>query len=181
MLRERILGAIIAGGQSRRFGSDKALAPINGQPMIAHVIAALRPQVDALVICGREWGDIPFLHDRRPDRCGPLAGLEAALHHAQDCGYDAVISVPVDTLPLPKDLRARLAGNGPAVLEHQTLIGYWPVSCLASLSDQLATAELGVHAWLAHSSTRRVSEPFQITNINRPIDILGYLSAAQFF
>ena len=38
-----ILGAIIAGGRSTRFDSDKALAMIGGDP-----------QVDRLVMCGRE-------------------------------------------------------------------------------------------------------------------------------
>ena len=170
--RRRILGAVIGGGKSRRFGSDKALALIDGQPMIAHVIAALRPQVADIVICGRAWLDFPCLDDRRAPQSGPLAGLESALHHAAENGFDAVLSVPVDTLPLPSDLVDRLAGNGPAIFEQQYLIGYWPVACLAVLEDQLASGALGVRAWATRARARLVSEPFAIANINRPTDIV---------
>ena len=50
-----ILGAVIAGGRSTRFGSDKALALIGGERLIDRTIAALDPQVDRLVVCGRKW------------------------------------------------------------------------------------------------------------------------------
>ena len=171
MAHTRILGAVIAGGASRRFGSDKALALIDGQPMIAHVVAALRPQVDELVICGREWLDLVSLPDRRSGNCGPLAGLESALHHAVDNGFDAVVSVPVDTFPLPSDLVGRLAGNGPSALERQYLIGYWPAECLDALTDQLLRNDFRVMAWLKTAGARLVSEPFAIGNINRPEDL----------
>ena len=59
----RVLGAIIAGGQSRRFGSDKALAVIDGRPMIAHVTEALRPQVEMVAICGRDWPGLDVKFD----------------------------------------------------------------------------------------------------------------------
>ena len=177
MADRRILGAVIGGGQSRRFGSDKALAMIDGQPMMAHVIAALRPQVAAIVICGRAWLDFECLADQRAPHSGPLAGLESALRHAADTGFDGVVSVPVDTLPLPADLVERLAGSGPAVFEHQYLIGYWPVTCLADLEDQLASGAFGVRAWISRARARLVSEPFAITNINRPADIVEPLQA----
>ena len=173
--RRRILGAVIGGGQSLRFGSDKALALIDGQPMMAHVIAALRPQVDEIVICGRAWPGFESLADRRAPQSGPLAGLESALHHAAANGFDAVVSVPVDTLPLPGDLVERLEGNGPAIFEQQYLIGYWPVACLVDLEDQLASGAFGVRAWASRAGARLVSEPFAIANINRPADIVERL------
>ncbi|MBA3896663.1 MAG: NTP transferase domain-containing protein, partial [Sphingomonadaceae bacterium] len=59
-----ILGAVLAGGASRRFGSDKALAMRDGRPLIAHVVDALATQVDAVVVCGRDWGGLPSIADR---------------------------------------------------------------------------------------------------------------------
>ena len=42
-------GAILAGGRSRRMGGGlKALEPVGGRPMLAHVIDRLAPKVAAL-------------------------------------------------------------------------------------------------------------------------------------
>jgi len=52
-MRLKILGAVIAGGRSRRFGGDKALALFEGRKLLDHVIDGLGKQSDSLVICGR--------------------------------------------------------------------------------------------------------------------------------
>ena len=45
------LGLILAGGRARRMGGgDKALLPLGGRPMLAHVIERLRPQCIALAL-----------------------------------------------------------------------------------------------------------------------------------
>jgi molybdenum cofactor guanylyltransferase len=48
---EDVVGVLLAGGKSSRMGGgDKCLLPLGGQPMLAHVIDRLRPQVSDLVI-----------------------------------------------------------------------------------------------------------------------------------
>jgi molybdopterin-guanine dinucleotide biosynthesis protein A len=166
-----ILGAILAGGKSRRFGSDKALVPIDGRPMLDHVVAALAPQVDALAICGREWPGLLTLPDHPLPGIGPLAGLCAALDHAVRNGFEAVLSVPVDVLPIPGDLRDLLSGNGPAVFERQYLVGWWPAACRDALEEHILSG--GSHAfraWLDLSGARTVVEPVAMFNINRVED-----------
>jgi molybdopterin-guanine dinucleotide biosynthesis protein A len=173
----RVLGAIIAGGQSRRFGSDKALAVIDGRPMITQVIEALRPQVERVAICGREWPGLLALPDLREGRIGPLAGLEAALYHAATHGFDAVLSAPVDTLPLPGDLVTRLQGRMPAVLRHQHLIGWWPIGYHSLLGEHLTRGNRAVRSWIAEAGARAVDEPFPIGNLNHPADLATLFSA----
>ncbi len=167
----RILGAILAGGQSRRFGSDKALANMDGKPMLARAIEALRPQVDQMAICGRTWPGLPSIGDRPEGRIGPLAGLNAALHHAADHGLAGVLCIPVDVLPLPTDLRARLVGDTAAVFMQQHAIGYWPVSLGALLDDYIAEGRRRIDGWIDLAGARRVEEPFLMRNINRPEDM----------
>jgi molybdenum cofactor guanylyltransferase len=121
----RLLGALLAGGKSSRFGSDKALALHRGQPLIAHVADALLGQCDALVLCGRAWGGLPALTDEPAPGLGPMGGLCAALNHAESAGFDAVLASPCDLLEIPGDLAARLR-PGPAVAEGQWLLGLWP-------------------------------------------------------
>lgn len=46
---------VVGGGTSRRFGSDKLLADVNGRPLIGHTIDAIADRVDiCVVVCGRE-------------------------------------------------------------------------------------------------------------------------------
>ncbi len=189
----RVLGAIIAGGTSSRFGTDKALALVAGRPLIAHVADRLAAQCTTVLCCGRAWPDIarlPLL-DRLDDRpapgLGPLGGLCAALTHAAAAGYDAVLAAPVDVHPLPYDCVARLAGTGPAVFARQHLIGLWPVgpgpnsgpnpgrlgnrSGAAALDRFIADGGRAVHRWIAVSGARLVADPPGLSNINRPDDL----------
>lgn len=76
-------GVILAGGQSRRFGSNKALAQLNGRPLIeisAEVMAAIFPE--RLLItndpAAYEFLGWPMAGDIFTD-AGPLAGIHAAL------------------------------------------------------------------------------------------------------
>lgn len=167
----RILGAVVAGGRSSRFGTDKALALIDGTSMIERAIAALRPQTDALVVCGREWSGLETLPDRPLGGLGPLAGLNAALHHAQERGYDAVLAIPLDVHPLPPDMVERLSGEGPAVFEEQHAIGFWPATFSTALDAYLADGRRSIRGWIEVAGARRETEPVSMRNINRPEDL----------
>lgn len=172
----KILGAVLAGGQSRRFGRDKAEASIDGVAMLDHVIAALSDQVDDIVICGRDWTDVTRVDDRPVAGKGPLGGLNGALAYAREREFDAVITVAVDVLPLPDNLVDLLAGEGPAVFSEQHLIGYWPVHLSGALDAYLATDDSGAfHLWLDHVAVRKVVEPQRMYNVNSPDDLKKFL------
>jgi molybdopterin-guanine dinucleotide biosynthesis protein A len=171
----KILGAVLAGGQSRRFGRDKAEAVIDGVAMLDHVIAALAGQVDDIVICGRDWKGITRVDDRPAGGIGPLGGLNAALAHAVAQEFDAVLTVPVDVLPLPANLVELLGGTDATVFAEQHLIGYWPVRFGVMLDAHLASSrESAFHRWLGHAGVRRIEEPVRMHNMNSPADLKAY-------
>ena len=62
-LADRILGAVLAGGASSRFGSDKALALIGGRTLLDRAGSALRPFVAEVVAIGRPGGVPEVLHE----------------------------------------------------------------------------------------------------------------------
>lgn len=149
-----IFGVILAGGEGRRMGgADKALLPLGGRPLVAHVADRLGPQVAALAISAN--GDparlaglgLPVLADARP--CGPLAGVLAGLRWAEGQGATALVSVAVDTPFFPCDLVPRLclaAESTPAGLAiaesggrlHPTF-ALWPVMLAPALAAFLAS------------------------------------------
>ncbi|OYQ24308.1 hypothetical protein CHU93_15835 [Sandarakinorhabdus cyanobacteriorum] len=162
------LGVVLAGGQSRRFGSDKALAMLDGRPLIAHALAALAG-CDALAVAGRDWPGLPSLPDRPGPDLGPLAGLNAALHHAALLGFSAVASLPVDCPGLPADWLDRL-GQAPAHAQGQPLIGLWPVTLAADLDQFLATGGRRVQQWVATTGASAV-DLGPLPNINTQADL----------
>jgi molybdopterin-guanine dinucleotide biosynthesis protein A len=169
-----ILGAVLAGGLSSRFGSDKALAEHDGRTLLAIAVDALSGWCDHVVVVGRETAPAPTLPDSPRAGMGPLAGLAAALHLAADEGYDSVLTCGVDSLGLPDDLPQRL-GAAPACLKVQPVVGHWPASASAQL-DALLHGD-GPHAMFRFAEmigARFVELARDPANVNTPHDLAAY-------
>jgi molybdopterin-guanine dinucleotide biosynthesis protein A len=72
---------VMAGGDSRRMGTDKASLQLDGQTLLQSVIATMQqlfPQVIVSVRQPRAGIDLPQVCDEHPDG-GPMAGLAASL------------------------------------------------------------------------------------------------------
>lgn len=174
----KLLGAIIAGGGSTRFGSDKAAALLDGRALIDHVAAFLAPQADLLVVCGRAWPGLVSVADRPSPDLGPLGGLCGALHYAAAHEYDAVLTAGCDVLPVP-DLRA-LAGPGAAVINGQRLFGFWPVALLGPLEEHLAAqTDYSLRSWIAKIGARRVSCAGSFHNLNTRAEFDAYRTVSR--
>lgn len=81
-----VAGAVLAGGRSRRMGSDKALIEVHGRPMAQSVLDALaRAGIDPRVVVGGDAVRLAVLGvevvaDAYPGE-GPLGGIVTALDH----------------------------------------------------------------------------------------------------
>ncbi len=165
------LGAIFAGGQARRFGSDKAAALLDGTALIDHVAARLRAQCDAVVVVGRTWPRLVSVGDLPCPGLGPLGALAGALAHARGGGFDEVLTSGCDLPDLPKDLAVQL-GAGPAVVAGQPLLGLWPAALADALLAYLAeTDDRSMRGWIAAAGARRVAIEGAIANINTVGDL----------
>lgn len=175
----RQLGAVIAGGRSSRFGSDKAMALWHGRRLIDHAIDALRPFVDEIVICGRGHDGLASISDRPAPGMGPLGGLCAALHHAQAQGREAVLSIGCDTPLLPAALVERLIAGGGGHVAQLPVVGLWPASLAASLDAFLASdRKHAIRIWAAAAGVGAVDWP-GLANVNEPGDLSALDDAAQ--
>jgi len=111
-IREQVTGVILAGGRATRMGgTDKGLVAVNGRPMIAWVLDALRPQVaDVLINANRNhdvYGEFGsrVVDDGDSDFRGPLAGIASGMRAART---PWVAVVPCDSPLIHGDLVARL-------------------------------------------------------------------------
>jgi molybdopterin-guanine dinucleotide biosynthesis protein A len=151
--KNSVVGVVIAGGRSLRFGGEKAVAQFAGRPLLLWAVSRLargcaqvavnaRPGTEAAALAQAEG--LVLLHDAPGDPDGPLAGIRAGLEWAQGMGARALAVSPCDAPLLPDDLYARLAaaaGAGAAMAEtsegRQPLCAIWPVSTLPSLTQAL--------------------------------------------
>ncbi len=168
----RTLGAILAGGLATRFGSDKALALLDGTALIERVADRLRPQVDGLIVVGRTHSGIDAVSDRPHAGLGPLGGFAGALHHAAASGFDRVLTVPCDAPGLPHDLLAILGSAPAGYFGDLPVIGCWPVTAAATLDRLLASGgSRSVRAFADAIGAVACGSPQPIANVNTPDDL----------
>ncbi len=166
-----ILGAVLAGGASRRFGSDKALALYTGKSLIDHAVARLGAVADTVVVCGGERPGYDAIPDAPAPGLGPLGGLCGAIGFARANDFAAVLTIPCDTPDLPIDyLRALASSDRAAYLAGLPVAGYWPVALYDALLDQLAGEDRSMRAWVVRCGANGIDRP-EVTNINRPGDL----------
>ena len=117
-LDEMITGAVLSGGSSARFGSDKGLVKLDGEPMVLHVARVLSDVADEVLVAvapgksdvysealGR---GIRVIEDSRSG-LGPLQGLITALDAS---GGEEVLVSPCDTPLLRRSVCSVLLERG---------------------------------------------------------------------
>lgn len=195
-----VTGVILAGGQSRRMGQNKALIQLGDNSLIEHVICRMHLVVDELLLITNtpaEYAhlDVPMYDDIIPDT-GALGGLYTGLTYAS---HDAVLCVGCDNPFLVPNLLTYLVsvlGEYDAVMPYtyrenparrseedqitlQTLCAAYAKRCLPIIELMLQESELRVHALAERAYVQRVSpevwqtfdsEGMSFFNINTPED-----------
>lgn len=169
----RILGAILAGGRSSRFGSDKAEALLHGRRLIDWARSAIEEHVDDIVVCGRDGG----IRDRPGPHLGPLGGINAALHHARDRGFEAIVTVPCDVPKLPDGAIRELVASGvQCFIANLPVVGLWHSETADLLDAHIADDDRSVVGWARRVGAVPIHLPDPIENVNTQAD-LGRLAA----
>lgn len=187
------IGVILAGGKSRRMGvADKCLLPFEGKPLLDHVLARAKPQVDRVMLSTN--GDIrrftafgaPVVEDIYPDHCGPLAGIISAMTLASKLQPQArwLACFPSDAPLAPRNWVAQLWERGSAQnldvvvaadpqRAHYTF-ALWSMNCLVNLQQQFEDGERALRKVierLHHDYVVCSSDPREFSNINTPADL----------
>jgi len=167
-----LLGVVLAGGRSTRFGSDKALAELDGTTLLAGAVERLSGWCEDVIVAGRAAAPARTVPDWPRPGMGPLGGLAASLRLAADEGYRAVFSVGVDTLGLPEDI-LRYLEPAPACLISQPVVGLWPAGAAPVIEQLLrdAGARHSLFAFAERAGARRVALPGPVGNVNTDSDL----------
>lgn len=142
---------IMAGGEGRRIGGDKASRMLGGKSLLDHVVSKAMTYSQALAVAvspqttQRLADEIPLLVDE-VGKAGPISGLASALRHAAALKAQHVLIISCDTPFLPEDLLERLRasiGNANAAMAQyeerlHSACALWRTDVLDALPDYLA-------------------------------------------
>jgi molybdopterin-guanine dinucleotide biosynthesis protein A/predicted GNAT family acetyltransferase len=172
--RERVTGALLVGGASRRFGSPKALAPIGGETLAERAWRVLGESCDERIAIGkrRDALDLPFpVVDDDSDVRAALTGLVAAVRRAR---HDVIVVLPVDTPLVTADDVVALARacRDAAVAPTGPLPGAYRKRALPVLERALAARRLALRDVVADLDAAVAAiPPERLANVNTPADL----------
>ncbi|WP_421380910.1 molybdenum cofactor guanylyltransferase [Bacillus salacetis] len=195
MTNNRIAGIVMAGGYSRRFGSNKAIAEYKGRPFYEYSIEALKGITEITILVTnkdlypfyKKETDLQVVMDEEEYRgCGPLAGLYTAMRAYKSEWYLITpVDVPMMTSLILKKLLRYTTGEHQAVIpiingKKQPLIGLYHYSILEKIHQLLKNNDLKMHFLLSDISALYIEKEFfgeeaSFHNINTRQDYEHYL------
>ena len=145
MARRPLTGVLLVGGASKRFGSPKALARLDGETLAERAWRTLGEACDERLAVGKR-GELELPFDVLDDGIGvraPIAGVVAGLRAA---AYDICVFLPVDCpFATPEVLRAfGAACRDAAVTPDGPLPGAWARSALPVLERRVRDGRLAL-------------------------------------
>ena len=190
-----IHGLILAGGQSTRMGTDKALLPIQGKPLLVRLVDQMLSLTEHVTISvgasGREavyreilgeLGEgVSFVLDRYPG-CGPMSGLHAGLSAIAE-GY--VFVMACDMPRLSEELLHQLmvhtdSGADVIHVSGQPFHALYHARTLPRIEEALEQKDYrlmrllhGLHAFVVNPRENDGEQLF--TNLNTPADYNSYI------
>ena len=184
-----MLGVVLAGGQSRRMGRDKALVDVDGVAMAIRVAEAQRSAGCADVVLGGASAravdglGLEVLREAHPG-LGPLSGIDAGLNAALDRGHDLMMCCPCD---VPDVTSAQLTPLVEAMSDPsidvacvvsdrglEPLVSLWRAqSCCPVVRESLLNSDLAVRRVLGSLNmvTVSVTSPDAVANMNTQSDL----------
>lgn len=186
-------GVVLAGGESRRFGSPKAFAEIDGIPFYQCSINAIQPFCSSIVIVTkpnlqekfkRDRHNVAVINDVKEFRGqGPLAGLYSAMEYRASPWYMVTpIDVPFVEASifgqLIKFIDKNIDGIVPIVSgKKQPLIAIYNYSIKDEIRHMLENGKRSVQQLLGKFNIRYIPMNIEqsFININRKTDFFQYI------
>lgn len=189
-----LTGAVLAGGHSSRFGSNKALFAPDGETLISKAADLLRPLCEEVLVSASHANagtyaflELGIVEDQHPD-CGPLGGLEALLDRcATSWLLILTCDMPyVDSEALRTMIRHAQQSEGSICQESLPRVFAWqrsdgsvspfPLlierSALSVVRSRMSSDHRSMKGLLGALDTYYILAPFDrlLSNVNRPED-----------
>jgi molybdenum cofactor guanylyltransferase len=180
------VGIVLAGGRGRRIGGSKAIVELQGKPLIAYPLAALRTVLEHVAVVAKSSTELPdvaganvWIEPEQPSH--PVAGIVRALELVGGrsvfvCAGD----LPFVSAELVRALVSIELGAALAVIPHaadrlQPLCAHYAAAALGPLREALAEGpEHPTHELVAtlDPAVVEVDDARAFFNVNAPEDLL---------
>jgi molybdopterin-guanine dinucleotide biosynthesis protein A len=177
-LREKAAAIILAGGGSRRMGTDKSMLPVSGRPLITGICEQLRDAFDRVLVSANDADKLAFLGleiipDRVPGQ-GPLMGIASALEaSAYELNFVVACDIPHVELRYVRRMLSEAAETGadivvPITGEHQyePLFAVYRKSALQAINKVLSSGGRKIADAFALCQVKVVELDTDLVNLN---------------
>ena len=193
MKDHKILGVILAGGKSSRFGSNKSLSNLKNFKLIEHVIQKLNKKFDEILIVSNdsklifENKKINIIKDCIEGYLGPLAGVLSAIKYANNLKkYQWIMTFPCDTPFFDEIIIDQMIEKTTNTKEkiifikdkkqRHNIFGTWSTSLEKILEEDLANSYRKVDLWADKIGCSFIEKDLknenEFLNINTKEDLL---------
>ena len=194
MSEHNILGAILAGGQSKRMGEDKLFLEINNKKLIEHTLDKVKKYLKKIIIITNQDNKFFFennlttVKDCVEGQLGPLVGILTAMKWARESSpkYSWVASFPCDTPFFPESIiksfieesekKESLILCASSHGRKHNIFGLWSLDLYDKLKDDLINKKVRkVQDWTEKNKIKNLEFKFKgydpFFNINTEEDL----------
>ena len=193
MKEHNILGVILAGGKSSRFGSNKSLSKLANNKLIEHVINKIDTYFPEILVVSNDSGlqienqKIKIIKDCIKGYLGPLAGVLSAMKYANsfENKFKWIITFPCDTPFFEKLIVEQMIEKATSPKEkiyfvkdkkqRHNIFGLWSTSLESILENDLNNNFRKVDLWADKIGCNFIEKDIQnkneLLNINTKEDL----------
>ena len=192
MDHNNILGVVLAGGKSQRFGEDKSQANLANKLLIDYMLSEIIDQFNEILIVSNnsikfnESENITIIEDYKKG-LGPLGGVLSAMkwNKINKKNYQWIATFPVDTPFFKKEIlkdfiqKINLDESDLFFIKsndkRHNIFGLWSVTLLEKLEKDLDKGERKVELWANNVGVKIINMKFSnrdpFFNINTKEDL----------
>ena len=180
MSEDNILGAILAGGQSKRMGKDKLFLELNNKKLIEHTIDKVKKYLKEVIIVTNQDNEffsknnLIAVKDCIQGQLGPLVGILTAMKWAKEnlknCSW--IATFPCDTPFFPESIienfiqeskkRESLILCASSHGRRHNIFGLWSLDLYDKLRDDLINVKVRkVQDWTKKNKIKNLEFKFK--------------------